>query len=88
MNIPASFTNVPVSMQVHLGSCNVLLPELLSLGMGSKLKLDQKAGEAVTILVNNVPLARGDLYVIENESGRLGVKITEILSGKPAANAV
>jgi flagellar motor switch protein FliN len=85
MDVPANFANVPVTVQVLLGSCSITLPQLLALGVGSKLRLDQKVGEPVTILVNGVPLALGELYVIEGDEGKLGVKLSKVIPAKADA---
>ncbi len=84
IGLTGSFSKVKVSVQVMLGSTKLTLAELLKLKVGSTICLDQKLGESVTVIVNNCPIAKGELYVLEQDENRLGVKITEMI---PASNA-
>jgi flagellar motor switch protein FliN/FliY len=77
------FANVKVTVQVMLGSTRLTLAEMLSLQPGSTITLDQKLGEPVSVIVNNSCVAKGELYVLEKDGNRLGVKITEMVT--PAA---
>lgn len=62
-----------------LGSTRITLAELLNLKTGSAINLDQKLGESVTVIVNNCAIAKGELYVLEQDENRLGVKIIEMI---------
>ncbi|NJM28843.1 MAG: FliM/FliN family flagellar motor switch protein [Rhizobiales bacterium] len=73
------FANVKVSVQVMLGSTKLTLAEMLSLRSGSTITLDQKLGSPVSVIVNNCCVAKGELYVLEQDGNRLGVKITEMV---------
>jgi flagellar motor switch protein FliN/FliY len=70
--------DVPVSLTVELGSCNMPMREVLQLGIGSVVQLDKSADEPVQLSVNRKLVARGEVVVVEN---RFGIKITEMLSG-------
>jgi flagellar motor switch protein FliN/FliY len=74
------FANVKVSVQVMLGSTRLTLAEMLALRPGSTITLDHKLGEPVSIIVNNCCVAKGELYVLEQDGNRLGVKITEMVA--------
>ena len=74
----SSFARVPVTVQVMLGSTKLALPDLLDLSAGAVLLLDQKLGSPVSVIVNGCKVASGELYVLEGDSERLGVKITDI----------
>ena len=78
MNLAASFSRVQVTVQVMLGSTKVTLAEMLALKSGSTIALDQKLGAPVNILVNNSTVAKGELYVLEGDGDKLGIKITEM----------
>jgi flagellar motor switch protein FliN len=78
--ISTSLSKVPVTLQVILGTAQMPLSELLALKAGSEVKLDFKPGDPVTILINGCKVARGDLYVLEAEGDRFGVKISELLA--------
>ena len=48
------------------------------------ISLDQKLGEPVSVIVNGCKVASGQLFVMDEQAERLGVKITEIFSSKEA----
>jgi flagellar motor switch protein FliN/FliY len=75
---------IPVSVQVVLGSAVMTVANLMKLSRGSVVKLDHRVGEPVDILVNGHIVARGEVVVVEEETSRLGVSLTEIV-GPPAA---
>ena len=80
--LTASFARVPVTLQVMLGSTKLPLSQLLGLQAGSIISLDQKLGEPVSVIVNGCKVASGQLFVMDDQAERLGVKITEIFSSK------
>ncbi len=69
--------DIPLQITVELGRTRMSLQEVLQLGQGSVVELDKLAGEPLEILVNERPVARGEVVVV-NE--KFGVRITEILS--------
>lgn len=74
--------DVPVSLTIELGSCQLPMKEVLQLNIGSVVQLDKPADAPVELSVNGKLIARGEVVVVED---RFGVKITEIIGG---ANAV
>jgi len=56
-----------------------MVKEVLALGPGSVLELDKLAGEPVDILVNEKPIAKGEVVVIDEN---FGIRVTEILAPK------
>ncbi len=79
-SLTASFAKVKVTVQVMLGSTKLTLAEMLALSPGAAIALDQKLGEPVSIIVNDTCVAKGELYVLEQDGNRLGVKITEMVT--------
>lgn len=77
-SVSSSLSKVPVTLQVVLGAAHLQLSELMELKAGSEVKLDVHPGDLVTVLVNGCKIARGELYVMENEGDRFGVKISEL----------
>ena len=75
--------DVPVKLTVTLGSCLLPMREVLQLGVGSVVQLNELADEPVQLSVNRRVVARGEVVVVEN---RFGIKITELLSPTPAAS--
>ena len=76
---------IPVTVQVVLGSARLSIAEVAELAAGSLVKLDQALGAPVVILANGREVARGELFVLDGEEARLGVKITEIAVAPPRA---
>ena len=70
--------DVPVSLTIELGSCQLPMKEVLRLSVGSVVQLDKPADAPVELSVNGKLIARGEVVVIED---RFGVKITEVLGG-------
>ena len=75
------FLDVPVSVTVQLGSCQLPMREVLQLSSGSVVQLDRLADQPVDLFVNNKKIAHGEVVVIED---RLGIKITQVLGVKQA----
>ncbi len=75
--------DVPVSLTIELGSCQLPMREVLQLSVGSVVQLEKAADAPVELSVNGKPIARGEVVVIED---RYGVKITEVIGAAPAAN--
>jgi flagellar motor switch protein FliN/FliY len=74
--------DVPVSLSVELGGCQLSMRDVLQLNIGSVVQLDKPADAPVELKVNGKLIARGEVVVIED---RYGVKITEIIGSAPAA---
>ncbi len=71
---------IPVSVQVILGSAQMPVSQLMRLGRGSVVALDQRVGEPVNIVVNGRIVAKGEVVVVEEDSSRFGVTLTEVVS--------
>ena len=69
--------DVPVSLTIELGGCQLPMREVLQFTIGSVVQLDKAADAPVELNVNGkLTIARGEVVVIED---RYGVKITEVL---------
>ncbi|MBI5820952.1 MAG: flagellar motor switch protein FliN [Verrucomicrobia bacterium] len=71
--------DVPVSLSVELGSCQMSLRDVLQLTVGSVVQLDKIADAPVDLYVNQKLIARGEVVVVEE---KFGIKISEVL-GSP-----
>jgi flagellar motor switch protein FliN len=71
------FLDVPVSVTVQLGSCQLSMREVLQLNAGSVVQLDKLADAPVEVLLNDKLVARGEVVVVEN---KFGIKITEMIT--------
>jgi flagellar motor switch protein FliN len=69
--------DIPLQVTVQLGKTKRTVKEILELSPGSIIELDKLAGEPVDILINNRPIAQGEVVVIEEN---FGVRVTNILS--------
>jgi len=74
-----SILRIPVVMQVVIGSVTMPVSNLLKLGRGAIVPLDQKIGEPVDVVVNGRLIARGEVVVVEDDNTRFGVSLTEII---------
>ncbi len=75
-----SVMNVKVDVTVILGSSMLRVYQLLKLGRGAVIELNQKTNDPVEILANDVPIARGE--VIVTDDGNIGVTLTELIKSK------
>ena len=73
--------DVPVSLTIELGGCQLLMREVLQLNIGSVVQLDKPADAPVELSINGKLIARGEVVVIEE---RYGVKITEVIGSMTA----
>lgn len=71
--------SIPVTVQVVFGAASMPVAQLIKLGRGAVVALDRKVGDPVDIVVNGRVVARGDIVVVDEETSRLGVSLTEIV---------
>jgi len=71
---------LPIS--IELGRTSMAVQEILRLGRGSIIQLDRLAGEPIDIFIGDRRFAEGEVVVLGEH---FGVRITRILSKKPAA---
>ena len=75
---------IPVTIQVVLGSAVMPVSNLMKLGRGTVIPLDQHVGEPVDIVVNGRVVARGEVVVADEDTSRFGVSLTELLGPQTA----
>lgn len=61
--------DVPLRLKAELGRTRMTVKEILDLKDGSVIVLDKLAGEPVDLLVNDIPLAKGEVVVINDAFG-------------------
>jgi flagellar motor switch protein FliN/FliY len=71
--------DVPLQITVELGRTHKTVRDILAFGSGSVVELEKLAGEPVDILINERPIAKGEVVVIDEN---FGIRITEILAPK------
>lgn len=76
--------DIPIDVQIMLGSSRMQVSGLMNLNEGATIALDKKIGEPVEIMVNGRKIARGEITVLDNDDTRFGVKLIEVLGTKKA----
>ena len=71
--------DIPVQVTVVLGRTSMQVNQLLKLGRGAVIELDQKVGEPIDVFVNNRLVARGEVVVVDD---RIGITMTEIIKAE------
>ncbi|GIX15504.1 MAG: hypothetical protein KatS3mg118_3463 [Paracoccaceae bacterium] len=74
----AGVLGVPIEVLVVVGRARPLVSEIVNLRRDSVLPLDSRIDDPVEIFIGDRLIARGELQEMEDGSGRLGVRLTEI----------
>ncbi|MFD2058149.1 flagellar motor switch protein FliN [Mesorhizobium calcicola] len=77
--------NIPVDVQIILGSTEMPVSDLMALQKGSTVALNRRIGEPVDVVVNGRKIARGEITVLESDPSRFGIRLTEIIAGTKGA---
>ena len=72
--------NIPIDLQIVLGSSQMQVSSLMNLSEGATIALDRRIGEPVEVMVNGRIIGRGEITVLENDDTRFGVKLIEVKS--------
>ena len=76
----STFDKVAVDITVVLGTTSMPIHQVLRLGRGAIIELDSSEDDAVNILANNLPVAKGTVVVNGN---RIAVEVGELLPRQP-----
>ena len=76
----ATIDKVPLDIAVVLGTTAMPVHQVLRLGRGAIIELDASEDDEVTILANNLPVAKGTVVV---NSNRILIEVREILPRSP-----
>ena len=68
-----------LAASIRFGETEMLLEDVVKLGVGSVIELNSSIDEPVDLVVNNRVLARGEVVVVD---GSYGIKITELCGGE------
>ncbi len=74
--------DVNLNVKIELGRTRMLVEDVLRLGEGAVVELDKLAGDPVDVYVNDRPVARGEVLVLNDN---FCVRINEIID--PSADA-
>jgi len=69
--------DVHVELRAELGSTRKNVKDVLQIGEGTIIELDKNADEPVTIFVNNLKFAEGEVVSVDEN---FGVRITRIFT--------
>jgi len=72
----SNIESVKVEISVVLGRSVIPMHQLLRMGRGAVIELDTRQDDAVLVLANERPVARGEIII---QGDRIGVSITELL---------
>ena len=72
----ATIDDVDCDIAVVLGTTSVPIHQLLRMGRGAIIELDSTEEDEVTVLANNLPVAKGRVTV---NAGRIAVSISRLL---------
>lgn len=75
--------DIPVDVQIILGTSRMAVSALMDLSEGATIALDRRIGEPVDIMVNGKLIGRGEITVLDTDETRFGVRMIEVL-GAPA----
>src|SRR6478735_5203556 len=76
-NSKQAIYNVDVDISVVLGQSNLRVNQLLKLGRGAVVELEQKTSDPVEIFANDVLIARGEVVITAGD--KIGVTLTELV---------
>ena len=69
---------VPIEVIVSVGRARPMVSDLVNLRRDSVLPLDSKVEDPVEIYIGDKLIARGELQEMDDQSGRLAVRLTEV----------
>ena len=75
MNNLAALMEVQLPVSIRFGETEMILEEIVKLGVGSVIELNSGIDQPVDLVVNNRILARGEVVTVD---GFYGIRITEI----------
>lgn len=78
-----SLSDVAVSVDIVLGSSTFTVRECLNLRPNTLIKMHEFAGADMQVVVNSVPIAMGEVVIIDDSTA---VRVTDILP--PPSNEV
>ena len=73
-----AFLGVPIEVTISVGKARPLISELVELRRDSVLTLDSTIDDPVELYIGDRLIARGELQEIGDDTGRLGVRLTEV----------
>ena len=69
--------DVQLPVSIRFGETEMVLEEVVKLGVGSVIELNSGVDQPVELVVNNRVLARGEIVTVD---GFYGIRVTEVTS--------
>ncbi|PJG60615.1 flagellar motor switch protein FliN [Aeromonas cavernicola] len=69
--------DIPVTIAMEVGRCQISIRNLLQLNQGSVVELERVAGEPLDVLVNGTLIAHGEVVVVND---KFGIRLTDVIS--------
>ncbi|MBN2244022.1 MAG: flagellar motor switch protein FliN [Acidobacteria bacterium] len=69
--------DLELPVRVSFGQTEMLLRDVIKLGTGSIIELNKSVNDPVTVIVNNKPIAKGEVVMVD---GNYGVRILDVQS--------
>ena len=69
--------DVQLPVSIRFGETEMMLEEVVKLGVGSVIELNSGIDQPVELVVNNRVLARGEIVTVD---GFYGIRVTEVTS--------
>ena len=73
-----AFFSIPVTLELVLASMKMPVSKLMDVQVGSEIDLDHPAGAEVALVVNGNRIAFGHLFLMDQTSRRVGVRISRL----------
>lgn len=73
-----AFMGVPIEVMISVGRARPLVSDLVKLHRDSVLPLDSRVDDPVELFIGDRLIARGELQEMDDGSGLLGVRLTEV----------
>jgi flagellar motor switch protein FliN/FliY len=67
--------HVPITLTALIGSVSINIEQLFALKKGEVLSMNETLDAPITLLLNDKPVARGELVAVEEN---FGIRITEL----------
>jgi flagellar motor switch protein FliN/FliY len=80
--LPRRLQDVRCRVEVVLGTGTVSMRQCLALGRGTVIPLAQPAGADLEVLVNGIPIAQGEVVIVQQ---RMALRVTDLLPPPSAA---
>ena len=74
----SNLDNVKVEISVVLGRSVIPMHQLLRMGRGAVIELDTHQDDPVTILANDLPVAKGEIQI---QGDKIAVSVVDLIQG-------